>query len=109
MHVPDKLKDVFKELPPLFKNTKFERHHLSAELQQLAKTFSLVKNGVKCLVASYSAEQFMITTDYIRWCLNHDLTITKCYHFLFYKKPQHVTDLLNFVIETDLMLTNPSV
>ena len=53
IHFPDHLKECFKELPPIFKNTIVERQHLSAEMQDFAKVFGLMKNGWKCLVASY--------------------------------------------------------
>ena len=39
IHVPDHLKEHFKELPPIFKNTTVERQHLSAEMQDYAKEF----------------------------------------------------------------------
>ena len=66
IHVPDQLKEHFKELPPIFKNTTVERQHLSAEMQDYAKEFGLMKNGWKCLVASYFGEKIMLSTDYIK-------------------------------------------
>ena len=30
----------------------------------------------------------MLSTDYIKWCLEHGLVVTKCYQFLCYKKAQ---------------------
>ena len=97
--VPDNLKDFFKELPPIFKNTVVERQHLSAEMQEYAKEFGLMKNGWKCLVASYFGEKIMLSTDYIKWCLDHGLIVTKCYQFLSYKKAQPFKDFLDFVTE----------
>ena len=99
IHVPDHLKEHFKELPPIFKNTTVERQHLSAEMQEYAKEFGLMKNGWKCLVASYFGEKIMLTTDYIKWCLEHGLVVTKCYQFLCYKKAQPFKDFLDFVTE----------
>ena len=99
IHVPDHLKEHFKELPPIFKNTTVERQHLSAEMQDYAKEFGLMKNGWKCLVASYFGEKIMLSTDYIKWCLEHGLVVTKCYQFLCYKKAQPFKDFLDFVTE----------
>ena len=86
IHVPNHLKEHFKELPPIFKNTTVERQHLSAEMQDYANEFRLMKNGWKCLVASYFGEKIMLSTDYIKWCLEQGLVVTKCYQFLCYKK-----------------------
>ena len=55
IHVPDHLKKCFKDLPLIFENTTVERHHLSFEMQDYVKEFGLMKNGCKCLVASYFA------------------------------------------------------
>ena len=41
----------------------------------------------------------MIATDYIKWCLDHGLIVTKCYQFLCYRKCEPFRDFLNFVIE----------
>ena len=99
IHVPNHLKEHFKELPPIFKNTTVERKHLSAEMQDYAKEFGLIKNGSKCLVASYFGEKIMLSTDYIKWCLEHGLVVTKGYQFLCYKKAQPFKDFLYFVTE----------
>ena len=85
IHVPDHLRECFKELPPIFNNTIVERQHLSAEMQDYAKEFGLMKNGWKCLVASYFGEKILLCSDYIKWCLQHGLVVTKCYQFLCYK------------------------
>ena len=45
IHVPDHLKEHIKELPLIFKITTVERQHLSAEMQDYAKEFGLMKNG----------------------------------------------------------------
>ena len=92
IHVPDHLKEHFKELPPIFKDTTAERQHLSVEMQNYAKEFGLMKNGWKCLVASHFGEKIMLSTDYIKWCLEHGLVVTKCYQFLCYKKAKPFKD-----------------
>ena len=86
IHVPDHLKEHFKEFPPIFKNTTVERHHLSAEMQDYAKKFGLMKNGWKCLVASYFGEKIMLSTGYIKWCLEHGLIVTNATSFFVTKK-----------------------
>ena len=68
-------------------------------MQEYAKEIGLMKNGWKCLVASYFGEKIMLTTDYIKWCLEHGLVVTKCYQFLCYKKAQPFKDFLDFVTE----------
>ena len=68
-------------------------------MQDYAKEFGLMKNGWKCLVASYFGEKIMLSTDYIKWCLEHGLVATKCYQFLCYKKAQPFKDFLDFVTE----------
>ena len=95
IHVSDHLKECFKELPPIFKNTIVEKHHLSVEMQDYAQEFGLMKNGWKCLVASYFGEKIMLSTDYIKWCLEHSLVVTKCYQFHRYKKAQPFKDFLD--------------
>ena len=58
-----------------------------------------MKNGWKCLVTSYFVEKIMLSTDYIKWCLEHGLVVTKCHQFLCYKKAQSFKDFLDFVTE----------
>ena len=45
IHVPDYLNDFFEELPPVSKNKIIERRYLSAEMQEDAKEFGLMKIG----------------------------------------------------------------
>ena len=63
IHVPYHLKECYKELPPIFKNTIVERHHLFVEMQDYAKKFGLMKAGWKCLVTSYFGEKIKLSTD----------------------------------------------
>ena len=39
-------------------------------MQDYAKEFGLMKDGWKCLVATYFGEKITLATDYIRWYLN---------------------------------------
>ena len=86
IHVPDHLKEHFKEHTPIFKITTVERPNLSVEMQDYAEKLGLMENGWKCLVASNFGEKIMLSTEYIKWCLDHGLVVTKCYQFLCYKK-----------------------
>ena len=49
IHLPDILKKFFMEFPSIYK---IERQHLSAEMQENAKEFGLMKDGWTCLFAS---------------------------------------------------------
>ena len=98
-HVPDNLREVLTELPPISKNKLVQRQNLSKEMQENAKEFGFLKNAWQCLVASFFLEKNIKMNDYIRWCLDRGLIGTKCYRFLVYKKTQPFTHFFVSVTE----------
>ena len=95
--VPDHLREYFAELPPIFKNTTIERSNLRGHMRDFAENNGLMKNGWRCLVASYFGEKLLMTTDYIKWCLNHGLIVENCYLLLEYRRQQPFKHFIEFV------------
>ena len=96
IHLPDDLNEYSKEVSPISKNTIIERQHLSAEMQEYAKEYGLMKTVGNDWSQVILGKKTMITTDYNKWCLDDGLIVTKCYQFFCYKKAQAFRDFYLF-------------
>ena len=56
-----------------------------------------MSTGWRCHLASYFGENFLLKTDYIKWCLNHGLVVSKRHLFIRYNHEKSFKDFIYFV------------
>ena len=88
IHVPDHLKDYFKEMPPIFKNTDIRREDIGDFMRQYAEANKIMSQPRRSLIGSYFGKKILLCTPLLKWYLSHGLVVTKIYEYIqFEPKP----------------------
>ena len=94
IHVPDELKEKFKEFTPIFKNTEVRFEDIGEFMQQAVEDHGFSKAPRKLLIGSYFGKQIGMNTPLLRWYLQHGLVVTRIYSFFQYRCEKVFTTLL---------------
>jgi len=77
IEVPQALRKDFDLFPPLFKNVEISRDDIGDYMKQFAEENDVLSKPRKALISSMSDKEAPYCTDYLKWCLDHGLVITK--------------------------------
>ena len=109
LEVPDSLKYMFSELPPIFKNVNISRTDLSAHMSEFAKLHGMLKRPQKSLIGSFFEKKILLLTPLLKWYLDHGLMVTKVYQIVQYKPLRCFEQFGNSVVQARRMGdANPS-
>ena len=84
IHTPDHLKEKFSEMPPIFKNTFVSREDIGPFMRKFAEENGIMSQPRKLLIGSYFGQKILLSTDLIRWYIEHGLIVTKIYQCIEY-------------------------
>ena len=84
IHVPEALKPVFAECPPIFKNTTVSRDDIGPTMAAFAQANDLLTQPRRMLIGSMFGEKILLGTPLIRWYVAHGLVITHIYQVMEY-------------------------
>ena len=70
-------KKRFVELRPIFKNTTVSRDTVKSDMNQLAVDRKSPSKPTDMLVASYCGKKILLTSDLIKWYVDHGLVVSK--------------------------------
>ncbi|BFZ03070.1 hypothetical protein BsWGS_06109 [Bradybaena similaris] len=85
IHVPDKHKERFAEMTPIFKNTEVARKDIGKYMRDYAEENKLLNSPRRTLIGSYSGKQILLATPLLKWYLQNDLEVTKIYQVIEYQ------------------------
>ena len=75
IHVPNRLKDHFSELQPIFKNVSVVRQHVGPFMCEYAEKNKLLTQPCRTLVGSFFGEKIILATPLVKWYLEHGLGV----------------------------------
>ncbi|XP_071847518.1 uncharacterized protein [Apostichopus japonicus] len=84
IHVPDKLKPIFAEMCPIFKNTNISRENIGEHMKQFAEENKIMQKPRRSLIGSMFGNKILLATPLIKWYLQHGLIITRIYQVIEY-------------------------
>ncbi len=84
IETPDELKEYFREMTPIFKNTTVSRDDVGEKMKAYAEEHELLSRPRKTLVGSYHAKGILLATPLLRWYLLHGLRVTHVYQTVEY-------------------------
>ena len=84
LHVPDKLKSKFAEMPPIFKNVEVSRDDIGDHMRQYAVDHDIMSQPRKRLVGSMFGEKIMVISPMLKWYVEHGLKVTQIHQVVEY-------------------------
>ncbi len=85
IRVPNKLKGLFAEMPPIFKNATVSREDIGELMQRYAEENHIMEQPRRMLIGSYYGEKILLATPLLQWYLRHGLEVTKVHQVLEYQ------------------------
>ena len=85
IEVPARLRDVFSEMTPIFKNICVSRDDIGEHMREYCEMHNLLTQPRKTLVGSYSGEAILLATPLLKWYLEKGLIVTKVQQIVEYK------------------------
>ena len=78
IYVPEPLREAFDTFPPIFCNHTVEKEHLSPHmLHHVEKQGIKFDKGRRLLLTGMEAEEILLSSKMIEWCLKHGLRVSK--------------------------------
>ena len=74
--VPEKLRDKFSEMSPVFKNVQVSRKELSPHMLRFAEKSGYLKAPQRMLIGSMFGEKILLLSELAKWYLEQGLEIT---------------------------------
>ena len=71
IHVPDHLKSYYSQFPPIFKNVDVSINDVGPYTEKLCKEQGVLKQPKRTLISSYFGNGQLLTTDQIKWYVEH--------------------------------------
>ena len=76
IHVPERLREKFSDLPPIFKNTTISRDDIGPHMKEHCIANHLLTQPRRSLISSYHAQGILLATPLLKWYLEHGLVVT---------------------------------
>ena len=77
LHVPNELKELFQEMPPIFKNVSVTSDDIGDFMRDYLKQSNKVFKETKYLIGSMFANKILLITPLLKWYMNKDLVVTR--------------------------------
>ena len=84
IRVPDHLTEHFSEMCPIFTNTDIPFAEFGDFMQAHVRQYRLSERPRRLLVGGLSASRILLSSELLRWYLNHGLAVTKLYQVVEY-------------------------
>ena len=75
IHVPESLREYFKEMCPIFKNTEISREDIGEFMKSYAEENNIMKQPRRSLIGSMVGKKIMLATPLLKWYLEHGLEV----------------------------------
>ncbi|CAB4021097.1 Zinc finger and SCAN domain-containing 22, partial [Paramuricea clavata] len=84
IHVPESLREYFKEMCPIFKNTEIRREDIGEFMKSYAEENNIMPRPRRSLIGSMIGKKIMLATPLLKWYLEHGLEVTHVYQIVEY-------------------------
>ena len=84
VRVPPDMRDLFKDFPPVFKNTEVGRDDISPHMRDFAEHSNLLKQPRRTLISSYEGKQMWFVTPLLQFYLSKGVEVTNITQVLQY-------------------------
>ena len=88
IHIPEGLKDKFRDLPPIYKSFSVSKEDAGPHMAQFCVDTGVVSQPWWSLIVSYFGDQVLIPTPLLRWYLLNGLVVTCLYLQMQYDRHQ---------------------
>ena len=75
IHVPERLRDKFSEMCPVFKNTDISRDDIGEFMKTYAEENDIMTRPRRSLIGSMVGEKILLATPLLKWYLEHGLEV----------------------------------
>jgi G:T-mismatch repair DNA endonuclease (very short patch repair protein) len=82
--VPERLKEKFSEMTPIFKNIEVGREDISPLMREYADKNKLLTTPRRTLIGSYKGEKILLATPLLKWYIDNELEVTNIYRVVEY-------------------------
>ena len=82
--VPDRLKEKFSEMAPIFKNVEVSRDDISPHMKEFVQNTNILSSSQRMLIGSLKGDKILLLSDLLRWYLLHGLIVTRIYQVFEY-------------------------
>ena len=79
IHVPDDLKPLFTEMPPIFKNIEIDRADIGDFMRSFGEEHGIMNQPRRSLIGSMKGDKILLATPLVKYYLQKGLKITKIY------------------------------
>eukprot|EP00794_Sanderia_malayensis_P004117 gene4117-biopygen2584 len=97
IHIPEHLREYFKEFTHTFKNTEVEFKDIGDYMQRVVEDHGISKQPRKLLIGSYFGRQIGINTPLLRWYLQHGLEVARISRFIQYRGAEIFKSFVNSI------------
>ena len=84
IHVPNSKRHMFKEMPPIFKNTEVALDDIGPHMREFAERYSIMSKPRRMLIGSLFGKKILLITPLVKWYLEHGLVVSKIYQVVEY-------------------------
>lgn len=85
IHVPPNLRQMFSEMPPIFKNTSISRNDLSPHMLEFAIANKLYSQPQKSLIGSMFGKKILLLSTLLQWYLSRGLVVSQVHQIVQFK------------------------
>jgi hypothetical protein len=85
IETPEKLKDYFSELPPIFKNIKVSRDDIGDHIKEYCLKQNILNQSRRSLISSFHGTDILLATPLLRWYLKKGLVVTDIIEIVEYR------------------------
>jgi hypothetical protein len=75
IHVPESLREYFKEMFPIFKNTEIRREDIGEFMKSYAEENNVMPRPRRSLIGSMKGDKILLATPLLKWYLEHGLEV----------------------------------
>lgn len=85
IEVPQELREYFKELPPVFKNTKVSVDDIGEHMKTFCKENKILSQPRRTLISSFFGKSILLITPLIQWYIKHGLIVSNIQQIVEYR------------------------
>ena len=99
MHVPDELKEYFKDFAPIIKHASINIDDVGDFMKEVAERNKVKVKDRRCVIDSYYGKNIGLIDEYLVWLMEKGVVVDEIYVFLRYNKQKVFKNFRNKITE----------